>query len=178
MQKNKGTFHVEYITFTALLVALQVVLGNVLQIPLMEKQYNFGFLPFAVAGALLGAPSAMIVGGLGDFLGAHIFPQGAYFPGFTLTNVLVGLVCGLVLYRRKPSIVRVIITVAVSLLVINWPLNSFWLSLLYTSKGFMGWFAMRGPNYIFEVPANIVLVFLCLKGLSKVDLPGFMALKN
>ena len=77
MQKNKGKFQVETITFTALLVALQVVLGNILQIPLMEKQYNFGFLPIAIAGALLGAPAAMIVGGLVDFLGAHLFPQGA-----------------------------------------------------------------------------------------------------
>lgn len=178
MQKNKGKIQVETITFTALLVALQVILGNVLQIPLMEKQYNFGFLPIAVAGALLGAPAAMIVGGLGDFLGAHLFPQGAYFPGFTLTNVLVGLVCGLVLYHRKPSMVWVIITVVVSLVCINWPLNSFWLSMLYTSKGFMGWFAMRGPNYLFEVPANIVLVYLCLKGLSKVNLPASLALKN
>lgn len=178
MQKNKGKIQVETITFTALLVALQVVLGNILQIPLMEKQYNFGFLPIAIAGALLGAPAAMIVGGLGDFLGAHLFPQGAYFPGFTLTNVLVGLVCGLVLYRRKPSIVRVIITVVVSLVCINWPLNSFWLSLLYTSKGFMGWFVMRGPNYLFEVPANIVLVYLCLKGLSKVNLPASIALRE
>ena len=178
MQKNKGKFQVETITYTALLVALQVVLGNILQIPLMEKQYNFGFLPIAIAGALLGVPAAMIVGGLGDFLGAHLFPQGAYFPGFTLTNVLVGLVCGLVLYRRKPSIVRVIITVLISLVCINWPLNSFWLSMLYTSKGFMGWFAMRGPNYLFEVPANIVLVYLCLKGLNKVNLPASIALRE
>lgn len=178
MQKNKGKFQVETITFTALLVALQVVLGNILQIPLMEKQYNFGFLPIAIAGALLGAPAAMIVGGLGDFLGAHLFPQGAYFPGFTLTNVLVGLACGLVLYRRKPSIVRVVITVVISLVCINWPLNSFWLSMLYTSRGFMGWFAMRGPNYLFEVPANIVLVYLCLKGLSKVNLPASLALNR
>ena len=37
MQKNKGKFQVETITYTALLVALQVVLGNILQIPLMEK---------------------------------------------------------------------------------------------------------------------------------------------
>jgi ECF transporter S component (folate family) len=180
MQKTKGTFQVETITFTALLVALQVVLGNILQVPLMEKQYNFGFVPIAVAGALLGAPAAMIVGGLGDFLGAHLFPQGAYFPGFTLTNVLVGLVCGLVLYRRKPSIVRVIIAVAVSLLVINWPLNSLWLKMMYSksTRSYMGWLLMRGPNYIFEVPANIVLVYLCLKGLGRVDLPAYMALRN
>ena len=180
MQKNKGTFRVETITFTALLVALQVVLGNILQVPLMEKQYNFGFLPIAAAGALLGAPAAMIVGGLGDFLGAHLFPQGAYFPGFTLTNVLVGLVCGLVLHRRKPSIMRVIIAVVVSLVLINWPLNSFWLKLMYSqsSRSYVGWLLMRGPNYFIEVPANIVLLFLCLKGLSRVDLPAHMALKN
>ena len=85
MQKKKGMFRIEFLTFTALLVALQVIIGNLLQVPLMEKQYNFGFIPIAVAGALLGAPSAMIVGGLGDFLGAHLSPQGAYFPGFTLT---------------------------------------------------------------------------------------------
>ncbi len=180
MQKNKETFRVETITFTALLVALQLVLGNILQVPLMEKQYNFGFLPIAIAGALLGAPAAMIVGGLGDFLGAHLFPQGAYFPGFTLTNILVGLVCGLVLYRRKPSIVRVVIAVVVSLVCINWPLNSLWLKVMYSqsSRSYMGWLLMRGPNYFIEVPANIVLVFLCLKGLSKVDLPAYMLPKN
>jgi len=178
MQKKKGMFRIEFLTFTALLVALQVIIGNLLQVPLMEKQYNFGFIPIAVAGALLGAPSAMIVGGLGDFLGAHLFPQGAYFPGFTLTNVLVGLCCGLVLYRRKPSLVRVIIAVVISLAGLNLPLNTLWLSMLYSSKGYLGWLAVRAPNYLVEVPANILLCWLTLKGLSKIKLPSFMELKR
>ena len=178
MQKKKDVFWAEILTFTALLVALQVVAGNLLQVPLMEKQYNFGFIPIAVAGALLGAPSAMVVGGLGDFLGAHLFPQGAYFPGFTLTNVLVGLCCALVLHGRKPSLVRVISAVVISLAGLNLPLNSLWLSMLYSSRGYLGWLALRAPNYLVEVPANILLCWLTLKGLSRIKLPAFMELKK
>ena len=164
----------EELTLMALLVALQVILGNVLQVPLMEKQYNFGFLPMAAAGALLGAPQAAVVGALGDFLGAHLFPQGAYFPGFTLTNALAGLCCGLLLHRRKPSLVRVAVTVVIALVCINWPLNSFWLSMLYSSRGFWGWLVLRGPNYFVEVPANILLVYLTLQGLGRVKLPAWL----
>jgi len=177
MSKNKG-IRIEFLTFTALLTALQVIAGNLLQVPLMEKQYNFGFLPIAVAGALLGAPSAMIVGGLGDFLGAHLFPQGAYFPGFTLTNVLVGLCCGLALHGRRPTWLRVGAAVVISLGCLNWPLNSLWLSLLYSSRAFTGWLILRAPNYLVEIPANLLLCWLTLKGLARMPLPSFMALKK
>ena len=160
---------IQFITITAMLVALQVILGNLLQIPFLDKQYNFGFQPILIAGWLLGAPAAMLVGGLGDLVGAHLFPQGAYFPGFTLTNVLVGLVCGLVLHKRKPTLLRVCIAVICSML-INWLLNSLWLSILYTSRGYTAWLALRGPSYLVEAPANILLGYLLLQGLSKAKL--------
>lgn len=168
MRKNNS---VRFLTLTAMLVAMQIVLGNLLQVPFLDKQYNFGFQPILIAGALLGAPAAMLVGGLGDLIGAHLFPQGAYFPGFTLTNVLVGLVCGLVLYRRKPTLVRVILAVVISML-INWLLNSLWLSILYSAggRGYAGWVALRAPSYLFEVPANIILGYLLLKLLDRAKL--------
>lgn len=158
-----------FITLTAMLTALQIILGNLLQIPFLDKQYNFGFQPILIAGWLLGAPAAMLVGGLGDLVGAHLFPQGAYFPGFTLTNVLVGLVCGLVLHKRKPTLLRVCIAVICSML-INWLLNSLWLSILYTSRGYTAWLVLRGPSYLVEAPANILLGYLLLQGLSKAKL--------
>lgn len=166
MQKKS---RIQFITITAMLVALQVILGNLLQVPFLDKQYNFGFQPILIAGALLGAPAAMLVGGLGDLIGAHLFPQGAYFPGFTLTNVLVGLCCGLVLYRRKPTLWRVALAVVLSML-INWLLNSLWLSILYTSRAYPAWLALRGPSYLVEAPANALLGYLMLKGLDKAKL--------
>ena len=116
MQKNKTRFSIQVITLTAMLTALQIVLGNLLQIPLLGKQYSLWLLPIAAAGALLGPIPAAIVGCLGDLIGAHLFPAGVYFPGFTLTNTLVGLVCGIVLHRKWSSILRILLAVALSLL--------------------------------------------------------------
>ena len=141
-----------------MLVACQVVLGNLLQVPMLGKQYNFGFVPIALAGALMGPIPAAVVGGLGDFLGAHLFPAGAYFPGFTLTNVLVGLVCaGVDLF-----------------------LNSLWLNLLayVPGRGYWAWVSVRVPNYLIEVPVNTVLCYLLLQAMKRVKLPASMQLKN
>lgn len=170
MLRKKNTFTVEMITFTAMLAALQIVLGNLLQIPLLGKQYNLGMLPIVMAGALMGPIPAAIVGGLGDLIGAHLFPAGVYFPGFTLTNVLVGLVCGLVLHGRWPSVIRVLMAVAVSLL-INWLLNSYWLSLLgyVEGRGFWMWASVRSVSYPVELVINGALSYLVLLLLTKAN---------
>ncbi len=180
MQKRKKQIPMEKLTVAAMLLALQVVLANVLQVPLMEKQYNFGFVPIAAAGALLGAPYAVAVGALGDLIGALVFPQGAYFPGFTLTNALVGLTCGLVLHGKRVHILRCIAAVVISLAGFNLFLNSLWLNILYSAGGrtYLGWVAMRAPNYLIEVPANVVLTFFVLQGLKRVKLPGGIRLKE
>jgi len=165
----------EKLTVLALLVALQVVLGNLTQVPLIGKQFNFGFLPVAVAGALLGVPGGLLVGALGDFIGAHLFPAGAYFPGFTLSGALVGVLYALPLYQKRPALLRAVIAVALAT-VVNLFLNSYWLSLLYTSKAYWGWVAARAGVYAVEAPVQAVLMFLCLKGLSRLKLPQSMRL--
>ncbi|MBQ2952619.1 MAG: folate family ECF transporter S component [Clostridia bacterium] len=179
MQKDRMAFSIQVLTFTAMLTALQIVLANLLQIPLLGKQYSLWLLPIAAAGALLGPVPAMIVGALGDLIGANLFPQGAYFPGFTLTNALAGLVCGLVLHRRRPHVLRVIIAVAVSLL-IAWLLNSFWLSLLgfVPGRSFWAWAAVRAVNYPIELVVNVGLTFLTLVLLGRAThvLPSQMRL--
>lgn len=167
----------EKLTLLALLTALQVVLGNLTQIPLMGKQFSLGFIPAAAAGALLGLPGGVIVCALGDVIGAHLFPTGAYFPGFTLTSALVGAVYGLLLYRRRPSWQRVIAAVALRSL-INLFLNSYWLSLLYASKAYWGWVVSRAPTYLMEAPVQAVLIYLTLKGLSRVPLPESLRLPS
>ena len=178
--QKKRIFPVETITITAMLIACQVVLGNLLQVPLLGKQYNFGFIPIALAGALMGPVPAMLVGGLGDLIGAHIFPAGAYFPGFTLTNVLVGLVCGLILHGRKPSWRRVIAAVVISLAGFNLLLNSLWLSMLayVPGRGYLMWVAVRAPNYLIEVPVNVALCYLLLQAMKRVKLTAGLQLKN
>ena len=179
MQKKRA-FSIHVLTLTAMLIACQVVLGNLLQVPLLGKQYNFGFVPIALAGALLGPIPAAIVGGLGDFIGAHVFPAGAYFPGFTLTNVLVGLVCGFILHGRKLSWLRCGAAVVISLAGVNLFLNSLWLNMLayVPGRGYWAWVTVRAPNYLVEVPVNTVLCCLMLQAMKRVKLPAELQLKN
>jgi len=178
--KKKKSFSVTAITVTAMLIACQVVLGNLLQVPMLGKQYNFGFVPIALAGALMGPVPAAIVGGLGDLIGAHLFPAGAYFPGFTLTNILVGVVCGFVLYRRRVRWWRCALAVLISLPGVNLFLNSLWLNLLayVPGRGYWAWVTVRAPNYLIETPVNIVLCYLLLQAMKRVKLPADMQLKN
>ncbi|MBQ3485471.1 MAG: folate family ECF transporter S component [Clostridia bacterium] len=169
MQKNKTRFSIQVITLTAMLTALQIVLGNLLQIPLLGKQYSLWLLPIAAAGALLGPIPAAIVGCLGDLIGAHLFPAGVYFPGFTLTNTLVGLVCGIVLHRKWSSILRILLAVALSLL-LAWLLNSYWLSLLGYVEGrsFWMWVSIRSVNYPIELAVNGALMIVVMKLLDRL----------
>lgn len=177
---KKGAFSIHNITVTAMLIACQVVLGNLLQVPMLGKQYNFGFVPIALAGALLGPIPAAIVGGLGDLIGAHVFPAGAYFPGFTLTNALVGLICGFILHGRKPSWLRCGAAVVISLAGLNLFLNSLWLNMLayVPGRGYWTWVTVRAPNYLIEVPMNTVLCYLMLQAMKRVKLPSELQLKN
>ena len=103
--RKKSFFSTERLVLLALMVALQVVMGKIIQINLVSKEFNLGFLPIAAAGALMGPAAGAVVGALGDLIGSLLFPTGAYFPGFTLTSALVGLVFSLIL-RAKASWVR------------------------------------------------------------------------
>ncbi|MBR6571275.1 MAG: folate family ECF transporter S component [Clostridia bacterium] len=175
MQKNTKRMTTEKLTMLALLTALQVVLGNLTQVPFIGKQFNFGFLPIIAAGALLGPLPAAIVGGLGDFIGAHLFPAGAYFPGFTLTSAIVGVLYGLPLFKQKPSWFRAAIAAALGMIP-NLFLNSLWLSMLYSSKTYWVWVTSRAVSYLVEIPVQVVLIYLCLQGLSRMKLPSSIRL--
>ena len=181
MQEKQGPFSIQVITFTAMLTALQIVLGNLLQIPLLGKQYSLWLLPVMTAGALMGPIPAAIVGALGDLIGAHLFPAGAYFPGFTLTNALAGLACGFVLHKWQPRIIRVSVAVAASLL-IAWLLNSCWLTLLgfVPGRSFWVWVTVRSVSYPVELVINSGLGYLVLMLLTKANhvLPAGMRLVN
>jgi hypothetical protein len=65
-----------------------------------------------------------------DILGAFLFPVGPFFPGFTVTAALTGVIYGLILHKRQ-SFPRVICAVVLQQLLCSLLLNTFWLHLLY-----------------------------------------------
>ncbi|MBR4723870.1 MAG: folate family ECF transporter S component [Clostridia bacterium] len=145
---------------TALLVALYVALYT-LQIPLSPQlRITFTFIPLAVCGWLFGGAAALLTGMLCDVLAFLFFPTGAYFPGFTLTTMLSGLVYGMFLYKKtgKSLFVNIIIAKIIVTVFFNIVLNSLWISILY-KKAF--WFYLSGRiiKNIAMLPVEILILF-------------------
>lgn len=141
----------------ALLIAIEILLSRFLSIATPIVKIGFSFLPIAVAGMLYGPFYGGAVAGLGDFLGALLFPIGAYFPGFTLTAFLSGSVYGLLLHRRSESWPRVCAAVIIISLVLHLGLNSVWLHVI-TGKGVWAILPARVVQTLVMIPLQIAMV--------------------
>ena len=125
-------FNTRTLSLAALLTALEIVLSRFLSICAWNPQIGFAFVPVVLAALLLGPLWAGAVAALADFLGAILFPVGAFFPGFTFTAFLMGLCYGLFLHRKQ-NLPRILGAVAAHQLVLSLLLNTFWISVLYGS---------------------------------------------
>ena len=100
MEKKKTGISLQQLTVSALLIAFDVIFTRLLALNTPLVKMGFGFAAVAVSAMLYGPAWAALTAGLGDLVGSLLFPTGAYFPGFTLTAALTGLLFGLCLHRR------------------------------------------------------------------------------
>lgn len=152
---------------TALLIALYIVLSQYLSIRVGSfLKIGFAFFPAAVAARLFGPAGGIAVYALGDLLGGVLFPTGgAYYPGFTVTYVGMGLIYGIILYK-KCNIVRAVIAAILNMGLFSFLLNSFWLSRLYGSE-YIGLLATRWPQSLGMAIVQIIILSLVLERLCK-----------
>lgn len=125
-------WNVRMMVTLGVLVAVEIVLSRFLSINTWSFKIGFSFVPIVLAAMLYGPAGGGTVAALGDFWGAILFPIGPYFPGFTLTALLHGIVFGLLLYKKR-TVSRIIGAVAINQLVLSLFLNSLWISMLYGS---------------------------------------------
>lgn len=154
--------NVKLIVTVGLMTALHIVLSRFLSINAWNIKIGFSFVPVFVAAYFFGPLAAALVGGLGDFLGAVLFPIGPYFPGFTLSCVLTGVVLGLLLHNKQ-TLPRILAATAINQLGIGLFLTTLWISLLYGSS-YTALLATRVIQAAILVVAETVVIF----ALSKV----------
>lgn len=132
MSKRKNEEKIYTLVCLALLTAMQIVIARFLVVPLSESlRISFSFIPVVIAARSFGVLGAVTVYGLGDFIGAVAFPTtGAYFPGYTLTAAVSGVIYGILL-GKKTGKLRIILSVVLSQVFCTVLLNSFWISMQY-----------------------------------------------
>ena len=148
--------NVKAMSVVALLVAINIVLSQTLSIHTWNIKIGFNFIPVVVAAMLYGPAAAGVVAAMGDVVSAIAFPVGPYFPGFTLTAVLTGVVFGLFL-KKKPTVIKIVIAVMIVQLAIGLFGNTFFISVLYGSP-YKALFLTRIPQCLGMSVVQIVSI--------------------
>ena len=149
----------------AMLTALEIVLERFCSFQAWNLRVGFSFTALALAGMLFGPAAAGGVGAAGDLIGMLLFPNGTFFPGFTLTAVLKGLVYGFFLHRSQKA-GRIIGAVLVVELILSQCLQTLWLSVLYGSP-YGAIFVTRLTQTAVMIPVQLLVLF----ALSKIIRP-------
>lgn len=130
MQK-KPIFTTKMLAVMSLLVALEVIIARFGTLrPTESIKLSLDFIPVVVSAVLFGPIPAMIISILADVLGAFLFPVGPFFPGFTVTAALTGLLYGALLYKEQ-TMPRILLAVLLQQGILSLLLNTFWLKVLY-----------------------------------------------
>ena len=160
MQK-KDSFRTQNLITIAFLIALEIVLTRFVSINTSFLRIGFGFLPIAVCGILYGPLAAGFAYAFGDLLGGFLFPSGPFFPGFTLSAFLTGLIYGYILHNHKITFGRTFFACSIVMLGVNLVLGTCWISILY-GKSFM----VLLPARIFK---ELVMIPICTFLIMAVD---------
>jgi ECF transporter S component (folate family) len=154
-QRNRTSL----LTGMALLATVSLVLTRFLSfyVPFMGVQsmrVGFGEVPVILAGLLLGGPAGGLTGLAADLVGATLFPAGPYFPGFTLSAFLTGLLPAILMKQigkkeQGPGRAMLFLSILLTQLITSAILNTLWIVLLYMSPftldKFWALFLVRAP---------------------------------
>lgn len=156
-----GIKNLRTLTLASFLVAIGIIAGF-LKVPISSViEIRFSTPPLAAAGLLFGPGIAAITGALTDIGGYVVKPTGPFFPGFTLSGILSGVIFGLFLHNRSGaaySLSRISLAVIVNTVAVNLLLNSLWLTLLYGSGGYVAVLSMRLIKELVLIPVNIIII--------------------
>ncbi len=151
-----------------ILIAMEIVLSRFLSISAWNTKIGFSFVPIVIAAMLYGPIAGGVVGALGDYIGAILFPIGAFFPGFTLTAFLTGAVYGALLHKNQ-NWPRICTAVLINQCVLSLCLNTLWISILYGSP--------YGPLFVSRIPQTVILSAVQIAAIIAIAkaLPRFKA---
>jgi ECF transporter S component (folate family) len=164
--------------YAGLFIAVSVVLtrfisGNVMFGGISILRLSFGQVPLFLSGILLGPVYGALSGALADIIGYPLNPLGPYFPGFTLSSALSGLIPGLFArYARKDmNWLYLLGVIAFSEFVTAIFLNSIWIHML-TGKAVFAIVPAALISRIILVPIHVTLVKFVLKFKRQLALQG------
>lgn len=154
------------IVLLGLFISMEVILSRFFSIQTPIVRISFAFIPAAISSIMFGPILGGITGALSDIIGMIIFPQGPYFPGFTLSAFISGSIYGLMLYKKPVSILRTTAAVLFVMLFVNLGLNSVWVYMT-THKAVIAFIIPRIIKNAVMLPVQVILIYVIWNILEK-----------
>lgn len=163
--------NVRVLAFAGVVCAMAVVLES---IPIFllgpSLKIYFSFLAVSLGCMCYGPLVGMMAGAVIDTVGFLVSSFGEpYFPGFLLTAILSGLLYGLLLYRRKPTVPRILLTRLILNYGSNVLLGSVWKAMLY-GKGYLYYATTGLVKNTLLLPLEVFLTWVVLSAAVRYGL--------
>ena len=160
--------NIRVLAFAGMVTALAIILES-FPIYLLGQSLKiyFSFVVVSLGCACYGPLVGMGVGAVIDTLGFLLSSYGEpYFPGYLITAMLSGLIYGVMLYQRKPTIPRLIVTRLLINYGSNVLLGSVWKAMLY-GKGYLYYLSTGMVKNTIMIPIEVALMWLALNAAEK-----------
>ena len=155
---------IKKIILSSMLLTILIILNRFISIKTEVLVISFSFVPIMMSAIWLGPKYSTLVALFGDLLGAILFPFGPYFPGFTVSSAISGLIYGLLLYNKgkeiskKKLLFRIAISSLINLTMISVFLTSLWIHILY-GKAYLAIMASRVVTQVIMFPIQIIVIY-------------------
>ncbi|MCL1845615.1 MAG: folate family ECF transporter S component [Defluviitaleaceae bacterium] len=168
--------HTKKVVLIALLIAIEILLTRiaVIQIPpgAAVIRISFGFVCIAIIAMLYGPVFGGIAAVVADIVGITLFPTGgAFFPGFTISALVIGVVYGLFLHNKPPvPFWKICAAAGIVTVGINFAIDTLWIAIIphwgYIVSGEANidgeLFGRIGASYVALIPIRIVRTAIML----------------
>lgn len=154
------------LVFTALMVALCIILSR-FSIPLQPGlKLTWGFLARSLCALVTGPVTAVVFGVVEDTLSFILTSEGPYFPGYMLTTVLGNLIYAFCFYRARLTICRIAVAKTLTN-VLNVFLGSLWSAILY-GKGYILTMSSSALKNTVMLPVQVMLLVFLFSALLPI----------
>lgn len=166
-------FDTKRMTLAAMLTALQIVLEKLSVGDPAVLKIGLGFIATAMIGYFLGPWIGMGSMIINDLISNTLLNSGTmFFPGFTVSAAISGIIAGVFLYRQKITWQRILIYEFVQILVTNVFFTTLWLYMMGSGQGnglaaFMALLAVRLPKEVISWPIEALIVLSLLKAIER-----------
>ncbi len=154
--------NVRVLAFIAVMIALKIVIGFI-RIPVGENlRISLTYIIVAIEGMVVGPVAGMTSAFITDNLSFILFPDGAYFPGYTLTAMLGSFFYSIFLYQKKITWTRISIAKICNNYLVNVLLGSLWSSMLY-GKAYLVYATTSLIKNTILLPIEIILLMVAIR---------------